>query len=193
MQGVRVPIGNMLLGEGRGFEIAQGRLGPGRLHHCMRLIGEHTILSAGTAATFAPPFPKSHGQLSSVNALYGCLFNDWNTPGLVLRQERRKKIFLEQMIPCLHLMCTQYGCCNCAGMGERALELMGKRALQREAFGRPVARHGAFAADFARCKIELTAARLTVLDAASALDREGNKKVLPTLALLPSKPIHFSL
>ena len=101
MQDVRVPLSNMLLGEGRGFEIAQGRLGPGRLHHCMRLIG----------------------------------------------------------------------------MGERAMELMGRRALARIAFKKPIAQHGSFAADFARCRVELSAARLTVLDAADSLDRYGNKRV----------------
>ena len=95
---VRVPAANILLGEGRGFEISQVRLGPGRIHHCMRSIGA----------------------------------------------------------------------------AEKALELMVRRGLNREAFGKPLARLGKNTEVIAKARIEIEAMRLMVLRAAKAMDVMGN-------------------
>ncbi len=103
---VRVPVENVVLGEGRGFEVAQGRLGPGRIHHCMRAIGQ----------------------------------------------------------------------------AEKALEMMCRRGMTREAFGKPLVDLGANYDIIANARMEIEMARLLCLKAAWMMDTRGVREAQPWIS-----------
>jgi acyl-CoA dehydrogenase len=108
LEGVRVPVANLVGAQGEGFRIAQARLGPGRIHHCMRLLG----------------------------------------------------------------------------MAERALELMCTRALEREAFGSPVADQGIVRHRIAQARVRIDQARLLTLQAAARIDAEGARAARDDIAAI---------
>ncbi|MCE0505580.1 acyl-CoA dehydrogenase family protein [Roseivivax sp. GX 12232] len=103
---VKVPVENVVLGPGRGFEVAQGRLGPGRIHHCMRAIGQ----------------------------------------------------------------------------AEKALEMMCRRGLDREAFGKPLVELGANYDIIANARMEIEMARLLCLKAAWMMDTKGVRAAQPWIS-----------
>lgn len=105
---VRVPASGLLIGEGKGFDVSQARLGPGRIHHCMRAIGQ----------------------------------------------------------------------------AERALELMCKRSLSREAFGRPLAKLGANYDIIAEARISIEQSRLLCLKAAWMMDNGGKRVAAPYISMI---------
>ncbi|KAJ6656692.1 hypothetical protein lerEdw1_003579 [Lerista edwardsae] len=167
---VRVPQENILLGPGRGFEIAQGRLGPGRIHHCMRLVG------------FAE---RALALMKERNWVW--ILMDMNRTGLFrvglacLVQSDGWDPVTGEARGSAH---DQRGGEAAASKAEPSPQLCRLQVNSRVAFGKPLAEQGTIRADIAKSRVEIEQARLLVLKAAHLMDTVGNKEAALEIAMI---------
>ncbi|MFT6030199.1 MAG: acyl-CoA dehydrogenase [Oleiphilaceae bacterium] len=133
----RVPVSNILLGEGRGFEIAQGRLGPGRIHHCMRLIGaaqralELMAVRAEQRIAFGKPLSKQGSVREDIAKSY-CEIEQARLLTLKTadRMDRQGNKGAKDLISMIKIIAPQMACT----VIDRAMQIHGAAGLSQDFF-----------------------------------------------------------